>query len=95
MEKNVWECIKLTMHACESNLIFSSHSQKGSNACSMFDDTGVSPMTKWRCIVCGYIYNPKEGDPQAGIKPETPFEELPDDWVCPVCGASKDQFEKV
>ncbi|UCE57956.1 MAG: rubredoxin [Candidatus Bathyarchaeota archaeon] len=52
-------------------------------------------MTKWRCTVCGYIYDPEEGDPESGIKPETSFEELPDNWVCPICGATKDQFEKV
>jgi flavin reductase (DIM6/NTAB) family NADH-FMN oxidoreductase RutF/rubredoxin len=49
---------------------------------------------KYKCTVCGYIYDPEKGDPDSGIKPGTPFEELPDDWVCPVCGASKDQFEK-
>jgi rubredoxin len=52
-------------------------------------------MTKWRCTVCGYIYNPEQGDPESGIEPGTTFEELPDDWVCPLCGATKDQFEKV
>ena len=52
-------------------------------------------MDKWRCEVCGYIYNPEEGDPDGGIAPNTPFEKLPDDWVCPVCGATKDQFEKI
>jgi len=51
--------------------------------------------TKYRCTVCGYIYDPEKGDPESGIKPGTPFEELPDDWVCPICGATKDQFEKV
>jgi rubredoxin len=50
---------------------------------------------KWQCIVCGYIYDPEVGDPVAGIDPGTPFEDLPDDWVCPVCGAPKDQFERV
>jgi flavin reductase (DIM6/NTAB) family NADH-FMN oxidoreductase RutF/rubredoxin len=55
----------------------------------------VSKMAKYECTVCGYIYDPKLGDPDGGIKPGTPFEEIPDDWVCPVCGASKDQFEKV
>jgi flavin reductase (DIM6/NTAB) family NADH-FMN oxidoreductase RutF/rubredoxin len=55
----------------------------------------VSKMAKYKCTVCGYIYDPKLGDPDGGIKPGTPFEEIPDDWVCPVCGASKDQFEKV
>jgi rubredoxin len=41
---------------------------------------------------CGYIYDPKTGDPEHGIEPGTSFQALPDDWVCPVCGASKDQF---
>jgi flavin reductase (DIM6/NTAB) family NADH-FMN oxidoreductase RutF/rubredoxin len=52
-------------------------------------------MAKYQCSVCGYIYDPELGDPDGGIKPGTPFEEIPDDWVCPVCGASKDQFEKI
>ena len=52
-------------------------------------------MEKWECLVCGYIYNPAEGDPQGGIPPGTPFEDLPDDWVCPECGAAKDMFEKL
>ncbi len=52
-------------------------------------------MAKYRCTVCGYVYDPDKGDPDGKIKPGTPFEKLPDDWVCPVCGASKDQFEKV
>jgi len=55
----------------------------------------VSKAPKYRCTVCGYIYDPEKGDPDGGIKPGTPFEEIPDDWVCPVCGASKDKFEKI
>ena len=55
----------------------------------------VSKMAKYKCSVCGYIYDPESGDSDGGIKPGTPFEEIPDDWVCPVCGASKDQFEKI
>jgi rubredoxin len=51
-----------------------------------------NPMQKYICDVCGYVYDPKEGDPDNGVKPGTPFEDLPDGWVCPVCGASKDQF---
>lgn len=54
-----------------------------------------SGMAKYECTVCGYIYNPEEGDPDGGIKPGTPFEDLPDDWVCPVCGAAKGEFQKV
>ncbi len=52
-------------------------------------------MEKWECLVCGYIYDPEKGDPDNGIEPGTPFEELPDDWVCPECGATKDQFERI
>lgn len=52
-------------------------------------------MAKWRCTVCGYVYDEEEGDEKYGIEPGTTFEELPDDWVCPVCGAPKSQFEKI
>jgi len=51
-------------------------------------------LEKWECTVCGYIYDPDIGDPEQGVKPGTPFEELPADWMCPICGASKDQFIK-
>lgn len=51
-------------------------------------------MEKWQCSVCGYVYDPEQGDPDSGVNPGTSFEDLPEDWVCPVCGASKDQFEK-
>jgi rubredoxin len=51
-------------------------------------------MDKYICSVCGYVYNPAEGDPDGGIPPGTPFEKLPDDWTCPVCGARKNQFVK-
>lgn len=44
--------------------------------------------------MCGYIYDPEKGDPEHEVEPGTPFEELPNDWVCPICGASKDQFVK-
>jgi len=51
-------------------------------------------MDRYVCKVCGYIYDPEKGDPDSGIEPGTKFEDLPDDWVCPVCGASKKDFEK-
>ena len=51
-------------------------------------------MAKYVCTVCGYVYDPEQGDPDGGIKPGTAFEALPDDWVCPVCGAAKSEFEK-
>ena len=52
-------------------------------------------MAQWRCTVCGYIYDEIEGDPKADIPSGTPFEKLPADWTCPVCGAGKDAFEKI
>lgn len=52
-------------------------------------------MARYKCSVCGYIYDPELGDSDNGIKPGVPFEELPGDWVCPVCGAQKSQFEKL
>ena len=56
---------------------------------------GGSKMPKYECTVCGYVYDPEVGDQDGNIAPGTPFEDLPDDWVCPVCGASKGDFEKV
>lgn len=50
-------------------------------------------MKKYVCVVCGYVYDPAAGDPDNGVPAGTPFEKLPADWVCPVCGAAKDQFE--
>lgn len=52
-------------------------------------------MQRYLCTVCGYEYDPEAGDPDSGIAPGTPFEQIPDDWVCPVCGASKADFEMV
>jgi flavin reductase (DIM6/NTAB) family NADH-FMN oxidoreductase RutF/rubredoxin len=50
-------------------------------------------MKKYKCLLCGYIYDPAIGDPSNGIEPGTSFEKLPDDWTCPDCGAGKDEFE--
>ncbi len=52
-------------------------------------------MEKYVCLVCGYIYDPDVGDPDHGVAPGTPFEDVPDDWVCPLCGVGKDEFEPV
>jgi rubredoxin len=52
-------------------------------------------MKKYKCTMCDYVYDPEQGDPDAGIAPGTAFEDLPDDWLCPVCGAGKDDFEEV
>ncbi len=50
-------------------------------------------MIKYICRPCGYIYDPTEGDPDSGIQPGTPFEDLPSDWVCPICFVGKEEFE--
>ena len=52
-------------------------------------------MKSFRCMACDYIYDPEIGDPEGGIAAGTPFEDLPDDWVCPLCGLGKDMFEPV
>ncbi len=49
-------------------------------------------MKKYKCDVCGWEYDPATGDPDNGVAPGTPFEEVPQDWACPVCGASKEDF---
>ena len=54
----------------------------------------VKKMGKYVCKVCGYVYDPEKGDPDNGVEPGTSFEDLPNDWVCPVCGAGKEEFEK-
>jgi len=59
------------------------------------DTAGGKKMKKYRCTVCGYIYDPEKGDPDNGINPGTPFEDLPDNWTCPVCGVTKEDFEEV
>ena len=51
-------------------------------------------MRRYVCTVCGYIYDPATGDPESGIAPGTAFEDIPDDWVCPICEVPKDQFEE-
>ncbi|HEC89979.1 MAG TPA: rubredoxin [Thermoplasmatales archaeon] len=51
-------------------------------------------MDRYVCKVCGYVYDPEKGDADNGIEPGTSFDALPDEWVCPVCGAGKEEFEK-
>lgn len=56
-------------------------------------ETSEGSLAKYECLVCGHIYDPAEGDPDGGIAPGTSFEDLPDDWVCPDCGAAKEDFQ--
>lgn len=55
---------------------------------------GDISMERWVCEPCGYVYDPEVGDPDGGVAPGTKFEDIPEDWVCPVCGATKDMFAK-
>jgi rubredoxin len=50
-------------------------------------------MEKYVCVVCGYIYDPEEGDPDNGVEPGTSFEDIAEDWLCPLCGVGKSDFE--
>jgi rubredoxin len=52
-------------------------------------------MKSYECTVCGYVYDPADGDPDNGVAPGTAFEALPEGWVCPMCGAGKDMFEEI
>ncbi|MFC1866415.1 rubredoxin [Chloroflexota bacterium] len=52
-------------------------------------------MARYQCSACGWIYEPELGDPVGSIAPRTPFEKLPDDWVCPICEADKSNIEKI
>jgi rubredoxin len=63
---------------------------------SVSGQTQAKPEIKrWFCEPCGFIYDPEEGDPDGGIDPGTPFEDIPDDWMCPICGASKADFREL
>ena len=52
----------------------------------------ITDYPRWACELCGWIYDPNAGDPDGGIDPGTPFEEIPDNWTCPVCGARTEDF---
>ena len=52
-------------------------------------------MAKWQCVLCGWIYDEAAGDPDGGVAPGTKFEDIPDTWVCPECGADKSEFNKI
>ena len=79
-------CLGKTMDA------FTRHAMSAQN---LAPEDGSKTMPKWRCVACDYVYVPEYGDPKRGIAPGTPFEELPDDWKCPECGAPKSMFEKM
>ena len=52
-------------------------------------------LSKYKCTICGHVYDPQFGDPDSGIAPGTAFEDIPDDWVCPICGVGKGDYTKM
>ncbi len=57
--------------------------------------TGGNVMKEYECMVCGYIYEEELGDPDNGVEPGTVWDDLPEDWLCPMCGVGKDEFEEL
>ena len=55
----------------------------------------LKPGSRLECKICWWVYDPAEGDPDSGIEPGTPFEDIPEDWMCPICGATKADFEQL
>ncbi|NLJ82211.1 MAG: rubredoxin [Bacteroidales bacterium] len=55
----------------------------------------MATLKKYECDVCGYVYDPETGDEETGIKPGTAFEDIPDDWTCPLCGVGKEDFTPI
>jgi rubredoxin len=71
-----------------------SDSERDPAGASLYESTPKEKrMKSYECTACGYVYDPEQGDPEGGVRPGTPFGELPDDWVCPNCGVGKDMFE--
>ena len=71
----------------------------GNKQANSYDEEGsvsdTNPKQKWVCEVCDYVYDPEKGDPDQGIEPGTPFEDLPDEWRCPDCGVGKEDFQPI
>ncbi len=63
--------------------------------CIFVNETKKRIMKKYVCTVCNWVYDPAIGDPESGIAPGTSFESIPEDWVCPLCGVGKEDFEPV
>ena len=89
MLDDFWEFDRKMIHEKYERLISEKEEKKPKTSKNLMQSQ------KWKCTVCGYIYDTENGDPEHGIKPGTSFEELPEDWVCPVCFAPKQAFVKL
>ena len=84
MTREKLSCIIQTYKTKQHNKLYRNKHRKGETA-----------MKKYECEPCGYIYDPAVGDPDGGIAPGTAFEDIPEDWICPLCGVGKEDFEPV
>ena len=75
--------------------ITSENRKKAEKATVKVETSSAEVGGKWKCIICGYVYDPVNGDPDSGIPPGTTFEDIPDDWFCPICGSDKSNFAKI
>ena len=76
-------------------MIFKGHTSSLRASCDCDKSEKLKPMKKWQCIVCGWIYDEAEGCEEEGIAPGTAWEDVPEDFVCPECGVSKEDFEMI
>ena len=79
---------------CEG-LVGSREGHKAAAATALLADLSGPAGDRFGCMVCGYTYDPRRGDPEHGVAPGTPFEQLPEDWICPHCHVSRRMFLKV
>ncbi|MCF8055540.1 MAG: rubredoxin [Desulfocapsa sp.] len=92
-----WRCpvCGATVKAFRLGSVHAENAASSNQAADNETKGAATGMKKYRCDICGYVYDPEVGDDSAGIAPGTAFEDLPDDWECPVCGAGKDEFSEV
>ena len=86
---------KQRVEALYEDVVYDQNSGYGHTPVSSNIEKEQETMEKYECLVCGWIYDPAVGDPDNGVEPGTAFEDVPEDWVCPECGAGKDMFEKM
>jgi hemerythrin-like domain-containing protein/rubredoxin len=89
MLEQFWEFDRKMIHQVYEKIVSNKEKSKTKN------ESIQKQSEKWECTVCGYIYNPINGDPEHGITPGTNFEDLPENWVCPICFSPKDVFKKI
>ncbi len=82
------------LESCPASAISEAAEEAAAEAAEETQETVTEESGKYVCTICGYVYDPAAGDPDRGIEPGTAFEDLPEDWTCPLCAVGKDLFEK-